>query len=170
MPGFNLGAPNQNAVSNTIETRRKHRWLFTTLGPLGRTALLVLKTAARPKTTVQVAEMHHDEEQAKFAGKYTWEDINLVWYDGEQDPNISKVIYDWFNTVVNVPTANVGTPSTYKADAGLTMTNGAGVANESWSLFGAWPKEVDWGDLDYSNNEIQEVTATLSIDRAQRIT
>jgi len=36
--------------------------------------------------------MHHNQEVAKFAGKQEWDPVNLVWYDVEQNPDVSKGI------------------------------------------------------------------------------
>jgi len=173
MPGFNLGPPNGDAASNVVETRRKHRWTFTVLGSSSgyqwsRTGLVYLKSASRPKATIEQAELHHDEEKARFAGKYSWEPVSLVWYDVEQNPDISGEVYAWLNSVVAVPTANVALPSAYKSDAKLQSTNGTGAASETWTLYGSWPAEVDFSDLDYTNTDIQEVTVLMVYDRASR--
>lgn len=169
MPGFNLGAPRDDAVSNVSEIRRKHRWTFTVLSSaLTRQALLYLRSAARPHATFEVPELHHDQEMSRYAGKYSWDTITLVWYDIEQDPDIAEQVYSWLNSVINVGAATVEPPASYKTDASLESYNGAGETSEEWTLFGSWPSDVDWGDLDYTNTELQEVTATLVYDRAQR--
>lgn len=173
MPGFNLGPPRGDAASNVIETRRKHRWTFTVLGSASgyqwsRNGLIYLKTASRPKAVIEKPELHHDEEMARFAGKYAWDPINLVWYDVEQDPDISGEVYSWLNSVVEINTANVDIPSNYKSDAKLNSTNGTGAPSETWTLYGSWPAEADFSDLDYTNTELQEVTVLLVYDRAAR--
>jgi hypothetical protein len=173
MPGFNIGGGRDgNEPSNVAETRRKHRWLFEVVGPIQREALLFLQKASRPNFKYEEAIMHHDQEQAYFAGKQSWEPITLSWYDAEQNPDVSKQLHNW---IVTVTTGGLGAgggavtvavPSAYKKEAKLSMTNGAGAPTETWTLKGVWPQQTNWGDLDYTNTEIQLVEVTMRFDRA----
>jgi hypothetical protein len=175
MPGFNIGGGGGgNEPNNVTETRRKHRWLFEVIGPIQREALLFLQKASRPHFKYEEAIMHHDQEQAYFAGKQSWEPISLSWYDAEQQPDVSSQIFQW---VVEVTTSGlgsggggitVGTPSEYKKEATLTMTDGVGEPSEEWIMKGVWPVDTNWGDLDYTNSEIQLVEVSMRYDRATR--
>lgn len=168
MPGFRIDEA--QGVSNVTESRRKHRWVFAVLGPTWtREGLLYLKTAMRPKFTLEEPTLHHDQEQAWYAGKQTWDPITLTWYDMENDPDISSTVYAWLNTVVTINAAEVATPAAYKVDANLEMTNGVGQATETWVLHGTWPKEVNWGDLSYEDTEIATCEAIVRFDRAKRV-
>jgi hypothetical protein len=35
-------------------------------------------------------------------------------------------------------------------------------------MFGCWPQDLNWGDLDYENTEIQLIEAVMRFDRAYR--
>ena len=177
MPGFSISGGEAAVVgetptSNTIETRRKHRWVFITLAdqvrPQVRGILLLLKSASRPKFALEEPEMHHNQEKVYFAGKQSWETVTLTWYDGEQDPDVSENMWDWVNNVVDIPAVTVDTPAGYKRTAQLAMLDGAGSATETWALFGCWPKEINWGDLDYTDTEIATVEVVMRYDRAER--
>lgn len=176
MPGFTACGQGFTGFggqpSNVLESRRNHRWVFTTIGrgqgTFTQKELLVLKTASRPKFTFKPAEMHHNQEVSKFAGKQEWEPIELSWYDIEQDPDVSKGLYHWLETVVHLNTANVSHPRFYKRQASLAMIDGMGVPTETWSICGSWPESVDWGKLDYQNNELSVITAKMTFDRAMR--
>lgn len=173
MPGFVIGgqgsADLDEGIANTIETKRRHRWIFETIDgePISAPMLLLLKSAQRPHYTAEVAELHHNQEVAKFAGKQTWEPITLTWYDGEQDPNVSVRAWNWLNTVVNISQVTVETPATYKRTATMSMLDGQGEPAERWQMFGVWPKEVNWSDVDYTNTEIQEFEVIFEYDRAR---
>jgi hypothetical protein len=113
--------------------------------------------------------MHHNQEQVYFAGKQSWSEIKLVWYDAES-PDSSKQMWDWVNTVVTIPGISVSQPSSYKADATLSMVKGDGTSNkESWQLYGCWPKDIEWGDLDYEDTNIAQISVTMRMDRAVRL-
>jgi hypothetical protein len=175
MPGFNIGGGGSgNEPSNVTETRRKHRWVFQTVSSLSRESLLFLKSASRPSFKYDDPIMHHDQEEVFFAGKQHWEPITLTWYDAEQNPNVSNEIHKWIQTVTTSGLGSgggqiqVATPREYKKEATLTSTTGTGSDNEKWALKGVWPQQVDFQDLDYTNTEIQLVTATMRFDRAVR--
>ena len=167
MPGFNVCGQGNGPMAN-LETRRKHRWIFETLGDVGQSALLVLQSASRPNFKFQEPEMHHDQEVARFAGKQDWEPISMKWYDVEQAPDISATMYQWLATVVDLPSATVNAPSRYKKMATLCMIGAAGNITERWTICNCWPKEVNWGDLDYTSTDICTIEAQMRYDRATR--
>lgn len=172
MPGFNI-CNSGDGPSATIETRRKHRWVFAALGKgsskaFNREILLLLLAAQRPKVKFEEPEMHHNQEVARFAGKQDWEPITLNWYDAEQ-PDSSAAIYDWFKSVVDFSTANVNPPSQYKSQGNLHMIDGAAAVTENWQICNCWPKEGNWGDLDYSDTEIATIEVVMRFDRAYMI-
>jgi hypothetical protein len=76
MPGFLIdgsgnGPDGMQAPANTTETRRKHRWAFKTIENAFRSeSLLLLKEASRPHPIFQEPILHHNQEQAYFAGKH----------------------------------------------------------------------------------------------------
>jgi hypothetical protein len=176
MPGFNVspfnGGFSTQGPSNTIEIRRKHRWVFESLGRgsggFSQTELLVLQKASRPSFKFEEPEMHHNQEVARFAGKQDWDPITMVWYDAEQDPDISKGLYHWIETVVNMQTIVVAHPRDYKRTAALQMIDGAGQPTEQWSMIGTWPLTCNWQDLDYTSTDLMTCEATMRFDRAVR--
>ena len=175
MPGFNIngnGGQNGNTPSHTVEVRRKHRWFFETLGrgngTWNQTELLMLQSASRPSFKFEEPEMHHNQEVVRFAGKQNWDPVTLVWYDGEQTPDISRGVYHWLETVVNMESIQVAHPRNYKRQASLAVIDGTGQPNERWTMYGTWPSAVNWQDLDYASTDLLTCEATLRYDRAVR--
>lgn len=173
MPGFNIGiAGSTDGPSNVIELRRQHRWRFETLGrgsgTWGQQELLLLQSAARPSLSFQPVEMHHNQEVAYFAGKQTWEPITLVWYDSEQNPDISKGLYHWIETLTNMTSVNVNHPRNYKRQAQLAMLDGSGQVTERWTMYGTWPESSNWQELNYTGTELMTCEASMRYDRAVR--
>ena len=178
MPGFNVGniggGYSTAGPANTLEIRRKHRWVFETLGSGGSAftaaELLVLMSASRPSFKMEEPEMHHNQEVIYFAGKQTWEPVTLTWYDSEQGPNTSRTCYAWLNTVVNLRNMGVSPPSFYKRLASLAMLNGVGQPSERWVMYGTWPTAVNWQELSYDSTDLLTIEATMRYDRALRET
>jgi len=176
IPGFNInpfgGGYSAQGPANTVEVRRKHRWVFETLGRgtgvFSQSELLVLQSASRPSFKFEEPEMHHNQEIARFAGKQDWDPVTLVWYDVEQDPDISRGIYHWIETVVDMHSIKVAHPRFYKKTAALVMLDGSGQTTEQWSLMGTWPAASNFQELDYTSTDLMTVEATMRYDRAVR--
>lgn len=178
MPGFNIQSQdNQKSINNKAEFRRKHRWRVTTSEFLNSQQWLYLQKAQRPNFKYEEPVVHHDQEQVYFAGKQSWEPITFAFYDvedaGGNAGDVSAAIYDWVagpgaDSVGLHLLANMRTPSEYKNQLILEMTDAAGDPTESWTLFGAWPVSVNWMDLDYTNTEIQLIEVVIRYDRAAR--
>jgi len=169
MPGFIINGGGGPGPAHTVETRRKYRWAFKTLGLGGGRfspqVLLLLKEASRPHPIFERPELHHNQEKAFFAGKHSWEPIRLVWYDAEQPNDASKEIWNWVNSVCDIHAVSLPRPKAYKVDGELEMLDGAGGGNESWKLHGCWPHDPNWGALDYADTEIAQLEVTISVDR-----
>lgn len=168
MPGFIINGTGGPGPSNVVEVRRKHRWVFTVLGGMNQQELLLLQSAARPSFKLEPVPMHFNQEKINLAGKQEWEPIQLVWYDAEQPVDISRAVYRWLGTVVDLTRANVSAPAVYKKNATLEALSGDGSTNERWYLFGAWPSAVNWGEVNHTQSELLTVQATLMYDRAVR--
>ena len=172
MPGFTIqGGENDGGqqVSNTIETRRNHRWRWTSMGnSVQPDILILLQKAQRPKFVNEEPVMHHNQEQAYFIGKQSWEPIEMSFYDAVQPKDCSAAIWAWLKKGNLLDQANVEVPATYKVRGQLDMVDGKGQTNESWLIHGAWPKEVNFSDQDYTNTDISLVTCRVRYDRAER--
>jgi hypothetical protein len=170
MPGFNIGTGQAEGRPNaTTEIRRKHRWTFA-LADVGiddiQTGVLFLKKAARPNVQFEEAVLDHDQERAYYAGRTEWDPIELVWYDAEQSPNVSNMVYQWIQKISDIAQATVAIPSEYKKICNVRQHDGKGTIKEDWTLFNAWPQRSNWNDLDYTSNDLQEITINLRYDRA----
>ena len=168
IPGFIVSGSGGSGPSNLTELRRKHRWTWTVLKPFSVQGLLVLQKASRPKFEFEEPKMSHNQEDSYYSGRQKWEPIALVWYDTEQQPDTSAGVYAWLGTVVDLTVANVASPSVYKTQATLQMEDGFGNADETWDLYGCWPKDVNWGELDYAATELMTIEASIRFDRALR--
>lgn len=177
MPGFNIdGGAASDAPSAKAETRRQHRWRFTA-GFLSAREYAYLESASRPKGQDEPVVMHHDQEEATFAGKTKWEPIELQFYDVEQPIDISDRIYNWLIGNSNSVKSQFGfgssvamnTPAAYKVQVTLEMIDGEGAVTETWQLLNAWPQAWDWQPLNYAESAIAKVSITLKYDRAVKV-
>ena len=164
MPGFQIGKGAANRPAANKEIRRKHRWELTIDGMAGSKSVMYLQKASRPAFKFEEVPMHHDQEVVWFAGKQTWDPITITFYDVQDAPDTSADVYKWLLSVVDISKAEVKAPTAYKQKAGIKDLGN----NEKWTLYNAWPKEVNWQDLDYTNTALQQIDVVLRYDRAVR--
>lgn len=158
--------------SDSICMMRKFRWLFFIDGVSddGTTALPPDK-GARPSLNFKEIEAQHLNETIYFAGKPDWKPITLTLFDLKTNGN---PIFKWLKEQYE-PCQDKGTwkrPSVsdagggWKRTARLEMYDGCGNVMERWVYRNIWPNNIEWGDLDMSNNDYVTVELTLRYDRA----
>lgn len=175
MPGFLIGGSGtmegKSDPGGRSETKRKYRWIFRIIEDnntsLQEDRFLYLQSAARPNFGTGELAQHHNQENIWHQGKTTWEPIELTFYDGETPYNISGDIYRWLLRSSNIiPNATVYHPQDYKKDCELRMMDSFGGTTERWIVYNAWPKSVNWNDLNYEDDALAMVNVTLRYDRA----
>ena len=174
MPGFIIcgtGGHPETQANGKVETRRKYRYILNIPNMEGRPAAWAyVKTANRPKLTLGTLEQHHNQEKVWHEGKTTWNDLTCTFYDVESQPDVSQQIYTWLqNTTYNIPQALPYHPTDYKKDVLLKMLKHDGSTSEQWKYCHAWPYDIDWGNLDYTAEELCEITVIFKYDRAQKV-
>jgi len=172
MPGFIIcgtGGQQETQANGKVETRRKYRWIMN-VPDLGGRAWAYLKTANRPKMTLGTIEQHHNQEKIWHEGKTTWNDLTCSFYDVEDQPDVSQSIYAWLGaTTYGITEALPYHPRDYKKDVTVKMLKHDGSTSENWKYCHAWPFDVDWGNLDYTAEDLCEVAVVFKYDRAQKI-
>lgn len=173
MPGFSLGGGANTAPDFKAEYRRKHRWLFSSSDVLGAKDFAYLKSAKRPSIKFEEVKVHHDQEVSYLAGKHAFDPIDIEFNDAMNPTDISKKIYDWliggkgvFGSFGTGDAVTVNSPEAYKINFELQLVDGTGATIETWQLYNAWPINIDWGDLNYEQNEVATVKVQLKFDRA----
>jgi len=172
MPGFVIGGSGANGAAEVPpEVRRRHRWIFRSFGSGGPSdeVLLLLHSATRPTFELAEAVLHHDQEEVYFAGKQTWNEIEMSFYDAEQSPDSSAELWRWVNIVSNINDGvTVDQAGNYKKLGNLEMIDGQGETTETWKLYNCWPRVTNWGELNYDSSDLAEISVTMRYDRAVR--
>lgn len=156
-----LGLPN-------IVFKRKYRWTFELQACNGKKIPeYFVKVAARPHLTIEETEINFLNAKSWIPGKAAWDTIEITYYDiSSTNGDNNQALWSWIAGIYNF----VGANPTYKqatkradwAGSGtLRMYDGCGSVLEMWQLGNAFPVDVNWGDLDYSNNDLCDITLTL---------
>lgn len=145
---------------NDFEPKRVFRWLFEIDGIDAFTA----KTAARPKKNYGETQLEYINERRWIAGKGEWQPLPISLYDPIEPSQAVKVM-EWLKLVHNDANGRMGYASAYKKNFTLKLLDPEGTVIEQWTCKGAWPKEINFGDLDYGNEDALMVEFTIRADK-----
>ena len=143
------------------EPKYKNRYVFKIDG----IPSFMIKAANRPSPSSDEVVLDHINVQRKLKGKTTWGDVSITLYD-PISPSGAQAAFEWFRLSHESVTGRNGYADMYKKDCTIRILGPIGDVVEEWTLKGAWPKEVDMGDLDFSSAEPMEIAVTLAIDYA----
>lgn len=148
-------------LANPYEPKRKFRWFLQIDG----IDAFTLKTAARPQATFEETMIDFINAKRWIAGKMTWNPISVVMYDPIA-PSAAQKIMDWVRLNYEYLTGRMGYATFYKKDITLKLLDPQGTVVELWDLTGAWPQDINWGDLDYASSDNVEITYAIRFDNA----
>lgn len=156
--------------NNTLEPLRKFRFKIQ----FGNDVMWWAKSVTQPSPDISVSEHQLINHKIKYPGIVTWNDIDITFVDiGDKGKGMYELL-DFFG--YNPPSDNKG--ATYSGKDGIVKEQfGGKVFNiekidadgktiETWDLINPFIKSIKYGDLDYSADELLEVTITVAYDSA----
>lgn len=146
------------------EPLKQNRFIIRFPSSLGINEWFVT-TAARPKATIGEVEIPFLNTSTWVAGRFKWEPIDIVFKD-PIGPSASQALMEWFRLHAESVTGRMGYAAGYKKDIEIEMLDPGGVVVGKWILQGAFLTGLDFGKLDYSAEDIAEITASIRFDRA----
>lgn len=148
-------------LANQYEPKRKFRWILQIDG----IDAYVLKTAARPQMTFEETVVDWVNTKRYLSGKGAWNPISVTMHDPVA-PSAAQKIMDWLRLNYEPLTGRMGYATQYKKNISLKVLDPQGTVVELWDITGAWPQDVNWGDLDFASSDNVEITFQLRFDNA----
>ena len=145
-----------------FEPLRKNRWLVRFPSDLGISEWM-LQSASRPTINQRSVEIPFLNTSTWVAGRYTWETIQLTFRD-PIGPSTSQAIMEWVRLGTETVTGRQGYAAGYKRDVELEMLDPTGAVVQKWILKGCFLTNVEFGDLNYGQDDLATITATLRPD------
>mgnify|MGYP003627835508 CR=1 FL=1 len=133
-----------------------------------------VKSVTKPSFDITSNEYQLINHKFKYPGIVTWADIDITIVDSKEFGN-SKGLYGQLSEIgYNLGGSSDGISKTKAIAAELGNVGGwqiqqlgaDGVAIETWKLINPWIKSVKFGDLDYSSDDLVDITITISYDSA----
>lgn len=149
-------------LANSYEPKRQFRWIIEIDGIDGFTA----RTATRPNKQFESTVIDYINQKRYVAGKGEWQTMEFSLYDPIA-PSAAQKITQWLRLVHDDPTGRMGYAEMYKKNFSIKLLDGLGNVVEKWNIIGAWPMEVNWGELDYASSDNITVTFTIRMDECR---
>jgi hypothetical protein len=145
------------------EPKKQNRFILRFPSSLGINEWFVVSTS-RPKITIGEVEIPFLNTSTYVAGRFNWESIDVTFKD-PIGPSATQALMEWVRLHAESVTGRMGYAAGYKKDIELEMLDPTGVVVEKWILQGTFLTNADFGSLDYSSEDIAEITVTLRPDR-----
>jgi hypothetical protein len=158
-----------------VEPKRSYRYVFT----LGKTIentieSFFVRAVKKPSFTISEVEHQYVGNRFYFPGRVTWNTMDVTFVD-PVTPDASAVLTNIFKDGgYKVPRTqeqaefsmtkagfsdNIGNPI-------ITIMDANRQTIEEWKMWNAWITSVDFGQLDYTSDELVLLTMTLRYDYA----
>tara|TARA_R100001510_G_C7635842_1_gene194004 strand:- start:534 stop:1013 length:480 start_codon:yes stop_codon:yes gene_type:complete len=151
--------------NNTLEPLRKFRFQIQ-IGE--ESTLWYAKNVTQPSFEVSMSEYQLINHKIKYPGIVTWNDIEITIVDvGEK----GKGFYKKLTEIGYNPTGDDGDgvfKNQYNGESDFVITKlkADGTPLETWKLKNPFIKAIKYGDLDYSSDDLLEITITVAYDTA----
>ena len=150
-----------------FEPKRQNRFILRFPSSLGINEWYVI-SASRPKAKITPVEIPFLNTSTYVAGRFNWEEISVTFKD-PIGPSATQALMEWFRLHAESVTGRMGYAAGYKKNVELEMLDPTGVVVEKWILEGTFLTGLDFGSLDYKQDEIATIQATLRMDRCINI-
>ena len=149
--------------SKSNEPLRKFRFTVT----FGE-ELWYAKSVSKPTFDISVSEYQLINHKIKYPGIVTWSDVEIVIIDTK---SITKGVKYYKNLVsggyrFSGNDDGIVKKNTAGGDVLITQLAADGKIIEEWRLINPFVKSIKFGDLDYSSDDLVEITITLAFDSA----
>jgi len=167
-------------TNSKSEPKRRYRFelSFSSRGDETRGSIPVwtVKTAAKPRASVNVVEHQYIDHTFKYPGRVTWETIQVTLVD-PVNPDLSYSFLDVLGAAgYKYPTDAALSKNSLSKDAFrraigsvfLKQLDDQGKPIEEWELINPFITSIDFGGtLSYEDDMMNEITIELAFDWAQ---
>ena len=158
--------------SQTSDPKRKFRFQLL----INSIPVWVIKTVDKPSVTVKPVVHQYLNHEFRYPGRVTWDSpINVTLVD-PLDPDLARTTLNMIrNAGYRYPLdPNQSKTTMTKADAtkalgrvSIQQIDGDGNPVEEWVLRNAFVSKITYGDLDYSSDDMSEITLEITYDWAE---
>jgi hypothetical protein len=173
----NLSVPNASGNANLLMPKLKYRFrvILENFGNVVGASTDLTKqvvTAARPQVQFENQVIHVYNSQINYAGKHTWQPMNLVVRDAV-DNSVSRLVNSQLQKQVDFfEQASAASGGDYKfvtviqvLDGGNGDTDTPNIL-EQWECLGCYLQTVNFNEMTYAESAPMEIALTIQFDNA----
>lgn len=149
------------------EPKKQNRFILRFPSSLGINEWFVI-SSSRPKIAIGEVEIPFLNTSTWVAGRFTWDAIDVTFKD-PIGPSAAQALMEWVRLHAESVTGRMGYAAGYKKDIELEMLDPTGVVVEKWILEGCFLTSLNFGDLNYSQDELATIDAELRMDRCIQV-
>ena len=114
----------------------------------------------RPSMKINSVPIQYMNEQNYVAGRYTWDTMSVTFLD-PIGPSTSQQLMEWVRLHAESLTGRMGYAAGYKKDITLKELDPTGVEVSKFFLEQCMITSIDFGDNDYGNDEISNISLEI---------
>lgn len=123
----------------------------------------VVKGIARPTITQESRVLNHINVQRYVKGRSVWGTMQMTLFDPIV-PSAAQSIMEWVRLHHESVTGRDGYADFYKKDLTLNVLGPVGDKVEEWIIKGALVTEVNFGELNFDEDQVLTFTVTIQPD------
>ena len=160
----------------TQDPKRGFRFRVQITGLSGDGFIWYAKKATKPQISFTEASHQYLNHTYYWPARTEWNEVDITFVD-PVDPDLAGSMADLLEAAGYSIPAGATDPSDFASMSKrgstealksviIEQVNEEGDALEKWTLNNAWVKEITFGDLDYSSDDLTELTMKLRYDWA----
>lgn len=154
--------------TNILEPLRKFRFQIQ----FGDDVMWWAKSVTQPSPDVSMSEYQLINHKIKYPGIVTWNDIDIVMVEPDKTSRIgfgftNKLKGSGYYTEPDLGAKDGLEKNVFTGeDILIAKIDADGEPVETWKLINPFIKSIKYGDLDYSSDDLLEITITVAYDSA----
>ena len=151
------------------EPKRAYRWILDVNG----IEIYTIKKVSKPSFSISESEHQFLNHTYYYPGRVTWNTVSFTLVDPiapDSSQNlIEKVIksgYSPAGRATDRKTMNKKNSTEALGEIKIQQLDSDGTIVETWTLKNVWIKDVKFGDLDYSTDDMVEIEVEVRYDYA----
>ena len=123
----------------------------------------MVKNVKAPTFQDNSIKLDHINSYRKIRGKREWQDIDMTLYD-PITPSGAQAVMEWARLSYESVTGRAGYSDFYKKNLQLDVLGPVGDIVSQWIIQGAFIVNADFGQYDWSVDEVVDLSITVAMD------
>ena len=169
----NFGVPTDSSAGTTLMPKLQYRFRvrFTGFAAEHKEVTQNVISTSRPNLTHEEVVVDSYNSKIYLAGKHTWDPITIVFRDDMSSRVIKKLGAQLNRQVDHADQSSSISGNAYKFGVQIETLDGANGATkpsvfDNWTLQGCFITNVQYGDLNYADSSMVQVTLSIRFDNA----